>query len=721
MIKELQGLNPAQQSAVLHQEGPLLVVAGAGSGKTRVLTLRIANLIDEGKALPEEILAITFTNKAAQEMRDRIASQIGPVGKNIWVSTFHSACARILRSEASHLGYRPSFSIYDSSDTARLVGYAINELNLDTKRFSPKSIAAQISAAKNELIDFESYAKRAEGIFERKISDIYRLYQQKLLQANAMDFDDLVMLVVHLFQSNSKVLQRYQRRFRHLLVDEYQDTNMAQNELVFLLGSEHQNVCVVGDADQSIYRFRGADIRNILEFEKIFPATKTIYLEQNYRSSATILKAANAVIENNFGRKPKQLWTEKQDGDLIDCYIATDERDEAAWVVSRISSLCSQDSYSYSDFAIFYRANAQSRSIEEELVRQKIPYRLIGGTRFYDRREIKDLLSYLRLASNESDEVALRRIINVPKRGLGETSIRRLADFASANKQSLYWAIQNYSEAGLSSRVTEGLGHLSRLLYSLANNKVLPPAELLDYILHESGYSQALVAEGPEGALRMENVSELIGVARNYPDLEEFLESVSLISDTDDLDNTDSKVSLMTLHAAKGLEFPFIFLIGFEEGLFPHSRSFDNPHELEEERRLCYVGITRAKEKVFLSLANERNLWGSFQHNPPSRFLAEIPKELVKGLETPARSQRSNLEGYSLLSTLPKKKKTTPVWTKGAEKLNLGVGDDVVHTTWGEGVVVGIYGSGDKAEISVSFPGKGEKRLLLAYAPLKRA
>jgi len=741
----LDDLNPEQRRAVVHEGGPLLVVAGAGSGKTRVLTRRIAYLIAERKVSPFAILAITFTNKAADEMKARVGALVGPVAERMWVSTFHAACVRILRRHAGELGYGSSFTIYDQSDAVRLTGYVVRDLGLDAKRFAPRLVHAMISGAKAEMVDFESYRERAGNLFERRVAEVYREYQGRLLAANAMDFDDLLDNTARLFQMSPQLLGQYQERFSHVLVDEYQDTNRVQNELVLMLGRRHRNVCVVGDADQSIYRFRGADLRNILDFEHAFPDTTVIMLEQNYRSTQTILDAANAVIANNTARKPKALWTDSHRGPNVVDFEAADERDEAAWVARTLSGLHSgsptdgrarsEAPWRWGDMAVFYRTNAQSRVLEEELVRRAVPFKVVGGTRFYDRREVKDLLAYLRVVVNPADEVSLRRILNVPRRGLGDTSVARLERWARDRGTHLGQALGRAEEAGLSGRALAGAARLASLLDELRQRIAPEPperattAELLEAVLERTGYRQELEAEhSVEAAGRLENVGELVGTANEHPDPYQFLESVALVADADEVDDDDSRVLLMTLHTAKGLEYRAVFLVGMEEGVFPHLRSLTEPDQLEEERRLCYVGITRARERLYLSHAYCRSLWGSTQFNPPSRFLQEIPEKLLDragearrgrrrgALTPPGRWGRDWLVESALRSG-----RTGPTRTSGAERLGLRVGDDVVHAKWGEGVVVDLRGEGDRAEATVRFPGLGEKNLLLTLAPLKRA
>ena len=739
----LRGLNPVQREAVVHGEGPLLIVAGAGSGKTRVLTHRVAHLIRERGVSPFQLLAITFTNKAADEMRQRVAVLVGPVAQRMWVSTFHSACVRILRRDATRLGYRSSFTIYDEADALRLTGYVIRDLGLDAKRFPPRAVHAVLSQAKNELVGVDAFRANARSLFDRKLADVYAEYQRRLLAASAMDFDDLLMVTVELLRREPEVLAHYQQRFLHVLVDEYQDTNRAQNELVLLLAQRHRNVCVVGDSDQSVYRFRGADVRNILEFENAFPDATVIVLEQNYRSTQTILDAANAVIANNAMRKPKALWTEQVGGELISRYHAEDEHDEAAWVVHELSRLHRQEHMHWGEVAVFYRANAQSRVLEEELVRQSVPYKLVGGTRFYDRREIKDLLAYVRAVVNPGDEVSFKRIVNVPKRGVGDTSIRRLDAWAAAHGTTFGEALAQAEQAGVTGRALGGISDLLALLGELratvehgdAQGR-RSPAALVEAVLVGTGYTAELEAERTvEAAGRLENIAELVGMARDYEDLDTFLEAVSLVSDADELVDDESRVVLMTLHTAKGLEFPVVFMVGMEDGVFPHLRSLGEPDELEEERRLCYVGITRAQRRLYLTHAWCRTLWGATQYNPPSRFLREIPEELTRLTQggPPAEAYEGEGRGRArgaaaigrgrdaVVEAALRRGRATPARATGAENLALSVGQDVVHGKWGEGVVLEVIGEGDKAEAVIRFPGVGEKRLLVAWAPLKRA
>jgi len=730
----LEGLNDAQRAAVTHPGGPLLIVAGAGSGKTRVLTHRIAWLIAEQGVSPFEILAITFTNKAAQEMRARVAALVGPVATRMWVSTFHSACVRILRRDAARLGYKPNFTIYDQADAVRLTGYVVRDHGLDTKKFPPRAMHAYISAAKNELVDFETYASRARTVMERRVGEVYRDYQQRLVAANAMDFDDLLLVAVNLLQACPDVLEHYQNRFRHVLVDEYQDTNRAQNELVLLLGGLHRQVAVVGDSDQSVYGWRGADIRNILQFEEAYPDATVVVLEQNYRSTQVVLDAANAVIANNAMRKPKALWTERRGGHPVVRYYAEDEHDEGSWLASEVVQLHRADGagrdngerYEWGDIAVFYRANAQSRAVEEELVRRDIPYKVVGGARFYDRREIKDMLAYLRAIANPEDEVSLKRIVNVPKRGVGDTSLARLDKWAGDHNVSFAQAVAASEAAGVTGKALGGLRDLDELLGELrAAGSEMGPAGLLEAVADRTGYVAELEAEhSVEAAGRIENIEELIGAAREAEDLDTFLEQVSLIADVDEVDGDPSRVTLMTLHTAKGLEYPVVFIIGMEEGVFPHLRSLGEPDEMEEERRLAYVGITRARERLYLSNAWCRSLWGQTQYNPPSRFLSEIPETLVRTVEGGRRAAAGRLDVRGrdrIVEAAMRRTKTGPVHGTGAELLGLRVGESVVHAKWGEGVVIDVSGEGDRAEARVRFPSVGEKHLALSLAPLKRA
>ena len=723
----LDSLNPVQREAVAATEGPVLVVAGAGSGKTRVLTYRIAHLIRDLGVPPHAILAITFTNKAANEMKERVERLVGGAVRAMWVSTFHSACARILRREAPRLGYRSSFSIYDDADALRLATMCVRDLDMDPKRFPPRNIRAAISDAKNELIDYESFAQQGTGFYHEQVADVYRLYQQRLLEASAMDFDDLLMITVELLGAFPDVLDHYQRRFQYVLVDEYQDTNRAQYTLIRQLTARHRNLCVVGDSDQSIYRFRGADIRNILDFESDYPDARVVVLNQNYRSTEVILEAANSVISNNDERKAKHLWTDRGRGDLLSRYEAEDERDEAAFVAEQINAL-EDEGRSASDIAIFYRTNAQSRVLEEVFVRYGIPYAVVGGVKFYERREVKDVLAYLRVLVNPDDQVALKRVINVPKRGLGTTSIGHLDRFGQSLEVSFHDALVRVDdEPNLSTRARRQVKEFLALIDVLRAKAENGPKAAVEAVLEDSGYLADLQVEQTIEALgRVENVRELVTVAEEYEigaegsmigdeawddldgprRLELFLESISLVADIDELDEGSATVTLMTLHNAKGLEFPIIFIIGLDDGVFPHVRALGDPRELEEERRLCYVGITRAQDRLFMTNAWSRMLWGGTNFNPPSRFLSEIPEELVTKIDKRRRRVEHEASSSSVRSTV--------------DASQISTGDRVLHDKWGTGVVLDISGTGDRAEATVQFDDQGQKRLLLAWAPLKK-
>lgn len=741
----LTGLNPVQHEAVTHSEGPLLIIAGAGSGKTRVLTHRIAYLLEYEKVSPFEILAITFTNKAADEMKSRVAELIGPVAEKMWVSTFHSACVRILRRDAGRLGFPSSFTIYDQSDAVRLCGYVIRDLGLDAKKFPARTVHSTISSAKNEGLSAEEFLTKAGSIFDRKIAEIFSEYQARLLKAGAMDFDDLLVNTVRLLREFPDVLTAYQQRFRHILIDEYQDTNHVQNEMVLLLAAEHRNVCVVGDADQSVYKFRGADMRNILEFENAFEDVTVLLLEQNYRSTQNILDAANSVIDNNLSRRPKELWTDRGNGEAIVRYFADDEGDEGQWIANQLLHL-HDSGYRWGDCAIFYRTNAQSRVIEDCLLRVGIPYKVVGGTRFYDRREIKDALAYLKVVVNPADEVSVKRVLNVPKRGIGDSSVGRLDLYARAHDLNFFATLSAAAEAGVTGKALKGIKEFLQLIADLEPFIESGPAMVLEEAMQRSGYIAELETEhSVEADGRIENIAELIGAAREYGSVDEFLEQVSLVADTDDLDDDDSSIVLMTLHSSKGLEFPCVFLIGLEDGIFPHMRSLNDPSELEEERRLAYVGITRARERLHLSHAWCRTMFGSTQYNPPSRFLAEIPEQLVTTIQGERRTAPTRSSGWggstpsmwggsrranddddwsgSVIGGRRSDESTLappPPQKSGADRLDLKVGDDVLHDKFGDGVIIAMEGNGEKATATVNFPGVGQKQLLLAWAPLKK-
>ena len=747
---DLSGLNPMQREAAEHVDGPLLVVAGAGSGKTRVLTHRIAHLVGSHGVHPSNILAITFTNKAAGEMKHRIEALVGRVANSMWISTFHSACVRILRVHADKLGYPKTFSIYDQTDAQRLTGYVIRDMGFDTKRFTPRSVHAVISNWKNELLSPGEAADRGVNIFDRKHAEIYKEYQDRLVKAGAMDFDDLLVETVRLFRKHPEVLREYQQKFKYILVDEYQDTNLAQNEIVLMLSATHHNVCVVGDTDQSIYKFRGADYRNIMQFQDAFDEVAVVVLEQNYRSTQTILDAANAVISQNLERKPKELWTEAGPGEKIVRFHADDEGDEANFVARSLERL-KKDGRPWKSMAVFYRTNPQSRAVEEALMRFGVPYKVVGGTRFYERREVKDAIAYLRVVANPLDEVNVKRIINVPKRGVGDTSLARIDTFARESGLPFVEALRSAAEAGVTGAARKGIDSFLAVIDEFAPQIELGPGKLLEQILERSGYLAELEADHSiESDSRVDNLGELIGSAREFARVDEFLEQVALVADTDELTD-DDKVVLMTMHAAKGLEFPVVFIVGVEEGLFPHVRALTDPIELEEERRLAYVGITRAQEKLFLCHAWSRQQFGATQYNPPSRFLDEIPDELVEhegdvSASTYRRTTRDDSWGTRRASravssfdiddedreaarerrerivdqAMAAGRATKKVEPSNSHLLELRIGDAVEHAAFGEGVIIDIIGAGDKAEAVVNFRAKGTKHLLLAWAPLKK-
>jgi DNA helicase-2/ATP-dependent DNA helicase PcrA len=723
-------LNPSQREAVAATEGPVLVVAGAGSGKTRVLTYRIAHLIRDLTVPPDSILAITFTNKAADEMKARVAALVGGAVRSMWVSTFHSACVRILRREASRLGYRSGFSIYDEADSLRLINLVLKDLDVDPKRFPPKAMKAIISKAKNELVDYESFADQGDGFYHEQVADVYRLYQQRLLGASAMDFDDLLMVTVELFGAFPDVLAAYQERFRYVLVDEYQDTNRAQYVLVKQLTDSHRNLCVVGDSDQSIYRFRGADIRNIRDFEVDYPDARIIILDQNYRSTETILDAANSVISNNTKRTPKNLWSDRGRGLPIVRYEAEDEHDEAGYIADEVERL-QGEGFNLSDIAVFYRTNAMSRVIEDVLVRRSVPYTVVGSVKFYDRKEIKDAIAYLRALVNPEDEVSLKRIINEPRRGIGDTTIAHVDRFSQARKVSFAEGLRLAGEipqlnARARTAISEFVAIMDRLR-EIAEDDGVEAA--VSAVLTVTGMIAALEAEQTIEAIgRVENLRELVGVAAefeasnegavigdeefdsldNLRRLEIFLESTALVADIDEWEEGAGAVTLMTLHTAKGLEFPAVFIVGLEDGVFPHMRSLGDPGELEEERRLAYVGITRAQDRLYLSSAWSRMLFGGSNYNPPSRFLTEIPDGLMD--KAGKRARRTASERAASVGP-----RTT------VSSGQIGPGDRVRHDKWGLGTVREVVGTGEMAEAEIMFDTQGKKRLLLAWAPLEPA
>lgn len=723
-------LNPTQREAVAATEGPVLVVAGAGSGKTRVLTYRVAHLIRDLNVSPEAILAITFTNKAANEMRERVGALVGALVRSMWVSTFHSACVRILRREAPRLGYRSGFSIYDDADSLRLLRMVIKDLDLDTKRFPEKAMKAVISKAKSELVDFESFADQGDGFFHEQVADIYRLYQQRLVEASAMDFDDLLMVTVELFSAFPGVLEHYQGRFKYVLVDEYQDTNRAQYTLVKQLTAAHRNLCVVGDSDQSIYKFRGADIRNIRDFEKDYPDARVVVLEQNYRSTETILEAANSVIAQNTKRTPKHLWSDRGRGNEIIRYEAEDEHDEAGYVVDEIERL-QTEGYNLSDFAVFYRTNAMSRVIEDVFVRRGIPYSVVGSVKFYDRKEIKDATAYLKTLVNPADQVSVKRIINEPRRGIGNTTVAHVDRFSQSNQITFFEALERASNIPQLNNRAQGLVlefvALIGRLREIAEEDGVQTA--VQAVLDLTGLIATLESERTIEAMgRVENLRELVGVAGEFESsnegavmgdeefdvmdnmrrLEVFLESTALVADIDEWEEGAGAVTLMTLHTAKGLEFPAVFIAGMEDGVFPHMRSLGEPEELEEERRLAYVGITRAQDRLYLTSAWSRMLFGGSNYNPPSRFLKEVPERLM--VKAGKRQRRSPVDRAAA---------SGPISTVSADQV--GPGDRVRHLKWGLGTVREIVGDGDRAEAEVMFDTQGKKRLLLAWAPLEKA
>ncbi|WP_285494168.1 DNA helicase PcrA [Actinomadura sp. NBRC 104425] len=755
----LDGLNPQQRAAVVHSGSPLLIVAGAGSGKTRVLTHRVAHLLAERDVHPGQILAITFTNKAAAEMRERVSALVGPRANAMWVMTFHSACVRILRREAKRLGFPSGFTIYDQADAQRLMALVCRELDLDPKRYPPRSFSAQVSNLKNELIDYETFKVRAGTHMEQTLAEAYEMYQARLQQAGAMDFDDLIMLTVNLLQAFPEVAEHYRRRFRHVLVDEYQDTNHAQYELVRELtapiavpegasadggheGLGPAELCVVGDADQSIYAFRGATIRNILEFERDYPNATTILLEQNYRSTQTILSAANAVIERNADRKPKKLWSDQGEGDPIVGYVADNEHDEAAFVAQEVDRLTDAGDARPGDVAVFYRTNAQSRVFEEVFIRVGLPYKVVGGVRFYERKEVRDLLAYLRVLVNPEDTVSLRRILNVPKRGIGDRAEACVEAYASRERISFWRALRRPEEVpGMATRSANAVREFVALLEELRGE--LPdrtPAEMIESVLRKSGYLAELQAsKDPQDETRVENLHELEAVAREFEDrldgesaegrLVDFLEQVALVADADSIpggaksaplppaeqpvEGDQGVVTLMTLHTAKGLEFPVVFLTGMEDGVFPHLRAMSNPKELEEERRLAYVGITRARRRLYLTRAAMRSSWGAPQVNPASRFLSEVPANLVRWERTAASPSSSSLASAAARpGTRSAGNRAVP---------SLSPGDKVTHDSFGLGTVVSVDGAGERAAASIDFGGQyGVKRLVLRYAPVEK-
>ncbi len=709
----LEPLNPIQREAVLHTEGPVLIVAGAGSGKTRALTHRVAYLIRERDVSPYAILAITFTNKAAREMVERVEGLLGTrIAKGMWILTFHSSCARILRREHNHLGLPSTFSIYDEGDTERVLTLVLRDLQLDPKRWPPRAMASAIGKAKDHLLSPSQLMEQAGNFYERQVAEVYAGYDRRVRAAGALDFDDLISETARLFRDHPEVLEHYQERFRYILIDEYQDTNRAQYHLVNLLAAKYRNICVVGDADQGVYSWRGATIQNLLDFERDYPDAAVFLMEQNYRSTQNILAVANALIEHNVQRKPKSLWTEGANGELTVRFRADSEHDEAAFVAQEIERLVEAEGYRYRDVAVFYRTNAQSRVLEHIFMRGGLPYRVVGGVRFYERREIKDILAYLRLLVNPQDLVSARRVINTPKRGIGDATVAAVEEFSRDEGIPFLEACRRVDEisvlAARAKGAVRGFVEVIDRLQALVQGGITP-SQLVEATARESGYLAELEAERTVDAQgRIENIQELSGVATEFEGrggetVADFLEQVALVSDVDQYDEDASTVTLMTLHIAKGLEFPVVFIVGMEDGVFPHYRSMTDSAQLEEERRLAYVGITRARERLYLTHAWSRSLFGSLSYNPPSRFLSEIPRDLVRQLEprTGRREVVSEVRG-------------------GRPQPEVQPGDTVLHDKWGEGVVISVSGTGSDARATVAFEDVGEKHLMLAFAPLKK-
>lgn len=747
----LKGLNPQQQEAVETTEGPLLVVAGAGSGKTSVLTRRIAYLVEEKGVAPWNILAITFTNKAATEMKERVQKLLGPAGQDVWMSTFHALCVRILRRDADKIGYSRNFSIADSSEQVTLIKHIEKDLNINPKQYNPRAILSAISNAKNDLLnpkDFE--AASGNRPFDQIVSEIYKEYQKRLGQDQIMDFDDLIMQTLVLFQKDKATLHYYQNKFRYLLVDEYQDTNEAQYQLCRLLAAQYSNVCVVGDGDQSIYGWRGANMENILNFEKDYKdkGVHTVKLEQNYRSTGHILSAANAVIKNNQNRKSKRLWTDQGSGEKITYYRAQSDVDEAIFVISKITEAVKAGKRDYKDFAILYRTNAQSRGFEESLVKSNIPYQIVGGHKFYDRKEIKDILAYLKLVANTSDSMSFNRIVNVPKRGIGAATVDKLLTFANERGIGVGDALSNLELVPVSAAASKKLADFNAKLVdcvAYAQDTSHTVTGLTEKILEDFGYTDALKKEKTlESASRLENLDEFLTVTKRFDDnfeadddesllINDFLSEVTLLSDQDDIEDDGNQVTLMTLHAAKGLEFPVVFLVGMEDGIFPLSRAMLEEDQLEEERRLAYVGITRAREKLYLTNAFSRTMYGKTTSNPASRFVQEIKPEDLE-TEYAGGVRKANTNSFTSTNSVPFFNKgeraksqvyTAKTATKasgaiGAEKQGWNVGDQVTHKAWGKGVVVKVNGTGEDMELDIAFEAKGIKRLLAAFAPIKK-
>lgn len=734
MEKILEGLNPQQQEAVTHGDGPLLILAGAGSGKTRVLTHRVAYLLASRRAMPWEILAVTFTNKAAGEMRDRVNALLGSGAEQVWVSTFHSTCARILRAEGNRIGLDPRFTIYDTDDQLALVKEAIKDLNLNPQNFNPRSLLVAVSQAKNRLLTPEQLAEGAKDFWEKQVVRVYQRYQELLAANHGVDFDDLIMLTVRLFQEESAVLAKYQARWRYLLIDEYQDTNHAQYALVKLLAAKNRNIAVVGDDNQSIYGFRGADITNILNFTRDYPDCRVIKLEQNYRSTQNILDAANAVIQYNVGRTEKRLWTDRGPGEEIVVYRAADEKEEARFVAQEIERLHRQEQRPYGDFALLYRTNAQSRTFEEAFLAAGIPYAIIGGLRFFERKEVKDLLAYLRVLGNPYDTVSLRRIINLPRRGIGEATLARVEEFAAGQSLSLLEAAARAEEIpGLTGKAVQALRGFAALMANLTEAAArLNVADLAELVLESTGYLREIQGEGTEEAEgRVENLREFLAMTQDFvrrgddPTLAAFLEEISLLSEIDTFEPGEEAVTLMTLHSAKGLEFPVVFMVGMEEGIFPHSRAAWEFSELEEERRLCYVGITRAMDRLYLTYATCRTVYGGNDLRAPSRFIEEIPRELRREVSRrPGAWREEEGPGQAAAAILPGGPPPVTPSPLGTSGNGAGTprmwrpGDKVHHPKWGLGTIVEVKGMGPDAILAVAFPQEGIKKLLAGFAPL---
>ena len=724
----LDGLNREQQQAVQHTEGPLLILAGAGSGKTKVLTVRIAYLLAQG-VNPYEILAITFTNKAAKEMKSRVEGLVGDVANRIWLSTFHSFCAKFLRFELDNfLGYNSNFTIYDTSDSQVVIKAALKALNLDDKYYPIGAMISAISDAKNKLMFASDFRKQARDFYQQKVADVYEYYERELRKNNALDFDDLLLVAVKLLQSNAAVLEKYSKRFKYVMIDEYQDTNHAQYLLAYLLSSHWKNIAVVGDADQSIYAWRGADIQNILDFEKDYPNCTSIKLEQNYRSTKIILDAANAVIDNNEGRPEKNLWTDKVEGAKIQHFTAQSEHEEAAFIGDTIVKKHDIHGVPYGDMAILYRTNAQSRVLEEALIKRALPYTMVGGTKFYDRKEIKDVLAYLRVLYNPFDDLSLLRIINVPKRSIGATTVSKLQDYARENGTSLFMTLtQLHLVDTIKGKTKEKLEEFGILIFTLVaemdDKSVL---DILEAILDRTGYlAQLEESTDPQDQARAENIGELLSVAKDFQDtnptgtVEDFLEQVALVNDVDSFEQEESKVTLMTLHAAKGLEFPIVFLGGLEEGLFPHSRTLMNPEEIEEERRLAYVGITRAEKELYISNATTRTVFGRTSSYLPSRFIDEIPAELVDSLRAKRRIPDDIKPTVPRHMSVASRPVTKPI-IRNEVIADWKVGDTAIHSKWGNGKVVNVSGEGAGMKLTIEFPTQGVRVVMAKFAPVKK-